>query len=115
MTTALLLPPAFADLERFVPYWAGATVNERIDARCKSEMPEIREFYDAMIVRAAEILTHLDDRPMHELADDDANLMKLLLALAHAAIAVEIQQQPLPPKTTYPFRVKLVSGVVPFG
>lgn len=115
MTMTRLLPPAFADLERFVPYWACSTVNERIDARCKNTMPDIRAFYDAMIVRAADMLAHLENGAMHELAEDDATLLKLLLALAHAAIAVEIQQQPLPPKTTYPFRVKLVSGVAPFG
>ncbi|VWX50006.1 hypothetical protein [Novosphingobium sp. 9U] len=110
-----LLPPSFADLEAFVPFWARETVNARIDARCSSEMVETRAFYDAAIERAPAMLDYLEDMPLHSLAPDAANLMKLLLGLAQASIAIEIQGQPLPPKTEYPFRVELISGVAPFG
>jgi len=47
--------------------------------------------------------------------EDVGRLMQLLLGLAQSSIAVEIQGQPLPPKTSYPLAVRLVSGVAPYG
>lgn len=115
MIPAPKLPEGFADLQPFASFWIRDTVDERIDARCSSPMEHITEFYDAAIVRAADMLDYLDAVPLDDLTEEQGNLMKLLLGLVHASIAVEIQQQPLPPKTDYPFRVRLVSGVAPFG
>jgi hypothetical protein len=115
MSSDTMLPSGFADLERFVEHWAKPTVNERVDARCRSSMAEITEFYDALIVRAGDILDYLDQFPLHDMPEDAGRLTQLLLALVQASVAVEIQGQPLPPKTDYPFRVELVGGVAPFG
>jgi len=115
MNQAVILPLQFSDLERFAAHWAKPTVNERVDARCRSTMAEISEFYDAVIVRADDILTYLDAFPLHDMPEDAARLAQLLLALVQASVAVEIQGQPLPPKTDYPFRVELDGGVAPFG
>lgn len=115
MSDANMLPAQFADLERFVAHWAKPTVDERVDARCRSTMAEITEFYDVLIERASDILDYLDQFPLHEMPEDAARLAQLLLALVQASVAVEIQGQPLPPKTEYPFRVELVGGVAPFG
>lgn len=115
MTEMLTLPGQFAVLERFIPLWAKSTVNERVDARCSLTMPEIREFYDITIERASEMLEYLEQFPLHEMPEDAARLMQLLMSLVQASVAVEIQGQPLPPKTDYPFPVKLVSGVAPYG
>ena len=115
MSDAITLPAQFSDLERFVALWAKPTVNERVDARCRSSMAEITEFYDALIVRAGDILDYLDQFPLDDMPDDAARLAQLLLALVQASVAVEIQGQPLPPKTEYPFRAELIGGVAPFG
>lgn len=115
MSTTNMLPPQFADLERFVDHWAKPTVNERVDARCRLSMAEITEFYDTLIVRAGDMLDYLDQLPLHDMPEDAARLTQLLLALVQASVAVEIQGQPLPPKTDYPFRVELIGGVAPFG
>lgn len=115
MKKAPQLPPGFEGLEQFVAMWAKPTVNERVDARWGGSMGEIQEFYDAAIVRAPEILAYLDKLPLYDLPQDAGRLLQLLLGLAQCSIAVEIQGQPLPPKTSYPLAVRLVSGVQPFG
>ena len=109
------LPAQFADLERFVAFWARSSVDGRVDSRCSSSMDAISEFYDATIPRAAAMVEYLDQFPLYDMPESAGCLMRLLLALAHASIAVEIQGQPLPPQTTYPLGVKLISGVAPFG
>lgn len=109
------LPPAFAELEKFAAIWAKPSVDERIFVRGTNSMESITDFYDAAIVRAEEMLTYLDQFPLHDMPVDAANLLKLLLGLAQASVAVEIQGQPLPPKTTHPLGVHLVSGIAPFG
>lgn len=115
MSVGETLPSQFADLQIYVDRWAVDSVDERIALRGTTPMADIRQFYDAAIVRASEMLDYLDPMPLHELEGPDACVMKLLLGLAQASIAVEIQGQPLPPKTTHPLGVHLVSGVTPFG
>lgn len=78
-------------------------------------MSEIQAFYNAAIDRAGDILHYLDQFPLGDMPGDAERLMQLLLGLAQSSIAVEIQGQPLPPKTTYPLAVRLISGVEPFG
>ncbi|MGD9663785.1 MAG: hypothetical protein AB7U34_01030 [Novosphingobium sp.] len=115
MTESRKLPDGFAELEQFVDVWAKPTVNERLAARGTSSMEEITAFYDATIARGDDILNYLDDFDLYDLPDDAARLMLLLLALVQASVAVEIQRQPLPPRTSFPFHVSLVSGAEPFG
>jgi hypothetical protein len=109
------LPSAFAELEPFVEVWAKPTVNERLAARGTSSMAEITAFYDAMIVRGDDALAYLDGFNLNDMPEDAACLMQLLLGLVQASVAVEIQRQPLPPGTTFPFHVSLISGAEPFG
>ena len=115
MSDARKLPPAFAELEPFVAVWAKPTVNERLAARGTSSMAEITAFYDAMIVRGDDALAYLEPLDLHDLPEDAACLMQLLLALVQASMAVEIQRQPLPPRTRFPFHVSLVAGADPYG
>jgi len=109
------LPAAFAELQRYVPIWAGHTVNDRIAARGHCSMEEITAFYDAAIVRAPEMLTYLEQFDLFDMPPEAGCLTRLLMGLAQASVAVEIQGQPMPPKTTFPLGVSLLSGVAPFG
>lgn len=115
MTNNSRLPAQFAELEPYVDMWAKPTANERLAARGLCTMEEITEFYDAMIGRADEVLTYLDQFDLYDLPDDAATLMKLLLGLVQASMSVEIQQQQAPPNTSFPLHVSLVSGAEPFG
>lgn len=109
------LPAGFADLECFVETWALPSVAERIAARCNSTMAQVRAFYDAGQPRLEAMLAYLDGKSISALSDEDARLMKLALALAQAAVAVEIHGAPIRPGTPWPNSIRVVAGPVPFG
>ncbi|MGD9812392.1 MAG: hypothetical protein AB7U35_13850 [Sphingobium sp.] len=110
-----MLPGGFEELERFVDKWAVDTTAMRIDVRSTSTMSEIRDFYDAMVPRAAEAMALIDQNSLHDLPEDLATLCKLVLALAGAATAIEIHGEPTAPGSPYPSGIKLVRGTQPFG
>lgn len=109
------LPAGFEDLERFVDHWGRDTTQERLTARCSVEMPEIEEFYDAMVPRAEDALQHLEKFPMEELEAPERRLLSLVLALAQAHIAVEIHGQARAPNTPWPNSIRIKSGLPVLG
>lgn len=115
MTELRKLPVGFGELEPFVAIWAKPTVDERVAARGVCSMEEIRAFYEAMIGRGDEILNYLGQYGLCEMPEDAAVLLQLLLGLVQASVAVEIQRQPNPSKTTFPLKVSMISGAEPFG
>ena len=64
-----VLPPAFADLERFAA-WCLPTEAERYAKRLASPMDELQAFYDAAFPRLEEILAYLDSFDLDSLPDD---------------------------------------------
>lgn len=109
------LPPGFESLEPFVERWAKDTFTERMRARCEADIVEIRAFYDAMLPLAPLAIEQIDRAPMTGLADDTGTLAKLVLALAQAAIAVEMHGAPRAPGTPYPNSLRIETGLSPFG
>ena len=110
-----LLPPGFSDLEPFVAYWAGETTADRWRARCLASMDQIRTFYDAALVRGEEALTCLEAFPLDALPPEATRLLRLLLALSQAAMAVEIHGQPRAPGTPWPNSLVIERGAQPCG
>lgn len=110
-----LLPPGFAALERFVAYWDVATSHERWQRRAEASMAEIAEFYHATLALADPALAHIEQFPLDELPEDAARLLRLLLAMTQAGVAVEIHDQPRAPYSPYPHGLRIVSGMSPFG
>lgn len=91
MSEIALLPDGFAVLEPFAGRWALGTTAERA-ARRSASTPEEREaFFAAASPMLDAALAHLDARPLNKLSAADQRLMNLMLALAHVALAVEIQ------------------------
>lgn len=115
MDPAPLLPPEFADLERFVAYWDTPTSEERIGRRTNASMAVINDFYTTVQPRASEVLAYLDRYTLDTLPDDAARLFRLLLALTHASIAVEMHGQPRVPFSTHPTAIRLLRGAPPYG
>jgi hypothetical protein len=106
--TAALLPPEFADLERFVAGWCLDSEPERYAKRLSSTMDEIQEFYDAIMPRAEAAMRYLDKLPLDDLPDDAWRLLKLLYSLIVMSFAVEIWKQPYIPDTgTAQFELKI--------
>jgi hypothetical protein len=109
------LPAGFEELECFVDHWGGHTTQERMSARCSVEMPEIRQFYDAMTERAEDALVHLEQFPMDAMPPDALQLLALVLALAQAHIAVEVHGAARAPNTPWPNSIRLTSGLPLLG
>ena len=89
-----LLPPQFAELERWAPTWCLATEPERWALRMRSSMEELQAFYDACFPRAEEAIAWCDRFPLDELPPDAARLLQLLHSLLLVSYAVEVWQQP---------------------
>jgi hypothetical protein len=87
----MTLPDGFAVLEPFVADWAAADAPARDALRTQQSAAARQAFYDAMAPLLTAALDRLDQAP---LADHDAaeqTLMRLALAHAHNANAIEVQ------------------------
>jgi hypothetical protein len=94
MTTKGCLPDGFEGLEPFVADWVRDSNNERWQQRSAMSMAQIQDFYDAMLAQSEDAIAYLDTFPLDAMPADAERLFKLLLAIAHAAIAVEMHGQP---------------------
>ncbi len=92
----VMLPSAFAELEKYAQKWCLATETERWNARTASAMPEMHEFYDAFFPRLEEAIEYCDKFPLDNLPDDALNLLHMIYSLIMVAMAVEIMHQPAP-------------------
>ena len=109
------LPAGFEDLEPFVDQWSLNGTQERHVRRESSSIEDIRQFYDIMLARAPAVIGFLEGKPFESLNDGEQRLMRLLLALGHVAVAVEVHGRPRAPHTPYPHRVRLSQPPRHFG
>jgi len=114
-TNERVLPAGFEELLPYVDKWGQDTTNERIKARSESSMEEILAFYNTMVARADEAMSYIDKYPIDDLPEDVGRLSKLVLALAQAAMAVEVHGQPRGPGSPWPNKISLARGATPFG
>lgn len=110
-----VLPQGFEDLAGFVPYWAGETNDIRWDRRARAPMAEIERFYTAMLGRAEDALRYLERFPLDRMPDDATRLLRLLLALVHASMAVEFHHQPRAHASPFPHGMQIGRGPWPQG
>jgi len=92
----VLLPSAFAELEKCAQTWCLATETERWNARMSSTMPAMREFYDAFFPRLEDAIEYCDKFALDSLPDDALNLLHMIYSLIMVAMSVEIMHQPAP-------------------
>jgi len=107
MNAQQALPPGFEDLAPFLAHWDLSIFNERRLRRAGSSMEEIRRFYDAMTPRATAALDYLAQFPLDGMPESATCLCRLLLALPHAAVAVEMHRAPRIPFVPYPDNLTL--------
>jgi hypothetical protein len=88
------LPEGFADLERFVPDWVQPDAAHRLAKRLSSRIEDIRAFYEALLPRGPEVLAWLREYDLGALPPEGERLLKLMLALAEVAPAVEWYDDP---------------------
>ena len=92
--TSALLPPQFAELERWAATWCLASEPERWARRLASSMQELQAFYDACFSRAEEAVAFCDRFPLDELPPEVERLLQLLHSLLLVSYAVEVWKQP---------------------
>jgi hypothetical protein len=63
-----MLPPEFADLERF-SQWCLATEPQRFEKRLASSMAEMQAFYDAITPRAEEAISFCDKFSLDDIVE----------------------------------------------
>lgn len=110
-----MLPAGFEDLEPFLAQWDLPTFNERRAFRGGLSLEEIRRFYDAMVPRASAALALIDTYPLRGMPDDVARLYRLVLALSHASMAVEVHGAARAPYAPYPDQLHLTRSFSVFG
>jgi hypothetical protein len=91
-----LLPPAFAELDRFIE-WAIPTERDRYLKRLSSSMAELQEFYDAVVLRADDARKYLDEFDYPDLPPDALRLLWMLFSLIVISYATDVFGQPRVP------------------
>ena len=109
-----LLPAGFDDLEPYLATWDLPNFDERRLLRGSLPMEAIQRFYDGMTVRAEAALDHLDQFSLDNMPQDTARLYRLILALAHASIAIEVTRAPHVPFASFPDDFSLTRDGRPF-
>lgn len=89
-----LLPPAFAAAEPFVADWVLPDAAARMAKRQASRIEDLRRFYDTMLPLGEAALAHLRGFELGAVPEDSERLLKLMLALAEVAPAVEWYNDP---------------------
>jgi hypothetical protein len=110
------LPKPFRDLERFVSGWALPTEVERSHKRRSSPMEVITDFYNAVLPRWGEIMSHLNGVPADGMPAEERRLMDLSRTFVEVSNAVERFGQPDIPDSMEASRLVTIegtSGVVP--
>ncbi|HET6951788.1 MAG TPA: hypothetical protein VFI47_15515 [Acidimicrobiales bacterium] len=93
-----LLPPDFADLERFAD-WVLPSENDRYAKRLASSMDELQEFYDVAFPRLANGTEYLKSVEMDGISEQDQNLLWLFSSLVTVSFPVEVWRQPRVPES----------------
>jgi hypothetical protein len=109
------LPAGFEDLEEFVAYWDVPTSHDRWMRRSGAEYPEIVRFYEAMLPRVEAATSYCEQYPLDAMPEDAASLLRLILALMQASIAVELHGQARAPASPWPHSLRIDAGMQPFG
>ena len=104
------LPRPFRDLEKFVPEWTLATEIERGDKRRASSMEVITAFYNAVLPRFGEIMSHLNGVPAEGMPAEERRLMELGLTFVEMSFAMERFGQPDVPDAIEAHRLGTVEG-----
>jgi selenocysteine lyase/cysteine desulfurase len=85
------LPESFTSLQPFVATWAVSDATARDALRTHQSTEARQHFYAAMAPLLSAALDHLDQIPLAEHNAAEQTLMRLALAHAHNAQAIEVQ------------------------
>lgn len=89
-----ILPPGFQALETHVATWVLPDASARMAQRQASRIEDLRAFYEAMLPMGEAALAWLRGYELGALPPESERLLKLMLALAEVAPAVEWYNDP---------------------
>jgi hypothetical protein len=89
-----LLPPGFTEIEPFVATWVLPDAAARMERRQASKIEDLKVFYETMLPMGEAALGWLRGYALGELPPEGERLLKLMLALAEVAPAVEWYNDP---------------------
>lgn len=89
-----MLPAGFSALEPWVATWVLPDAQARMAQRQASTIEELKAFYAAMLPRGEEALAYLRGYDLGAMPPEGEHLLKLMLALAEVAPAVEWYNDP---------------------
>ena len=92
--TSTSLPAGFETAEPFVADWVLPDAAARMAKRQASSMEDIRALYDTMLGLGEAALAHLRQFELGALPEPEERLLKLMLALAEVAPAIEWYDDP---------------------
>lgn len=90
----MVLPPGFEILEAFASDWVLPDAVARMQKRQSSAIAEIKRFYATILPLGEAALAYLRQYPLGALPPEGERLLKLMLALAEIAPAVEWYDNP---------------------
>ena len=102
-----ILPPQFAELERFVFKWDKPGTVERYNVRLGSTIEELQDFHDALLPRMGDIRAYLDRKSLGDYSETERRLGRLAFAWVSAAEAVEVFKQPRVPDSKMYWNVRI--------
>ena len=88
------LPKKFQDLEPFAEKWALAREAERNHRRRSSTMPQLQEFYDAILPRMDDVVSYLNQFPLDHMPEEAQRLLYMGLSLMEISPAIELLGEP---------------------
>ena len=115
MSATSRLPAGFEELQEFLDGWDLPTSHGRWTHRLKAPYTDVVRFYEAMIARAEEATQLIERYSLDALPEDVARLFRLVLALTHAGVAVELHQASVSPGSPAEHTLHLDVGIQPYG
>lgn len=109
------LPIQFSDLEHFVDHWDVSTSQDRWNRRSETSYDEIKKFYDAMVPRVEDATVYIEQYTLGDMPPQATCLFRLVLALMHVSVAVELHKAARVPYSPYPHNLRLERAIQPFG
>lgn len=86
-----LLPPGFADLERFAPEWCLKGQPARMKKMVSTDFAALTDFYQVMLPRLDAVVEHLNAFPLDDMPPAQQRLMDLALTFAETAHPVDLK------------------------